>query len=83
MAACDGDTTCRRLDDDRNNCGACGVRVLPDEICRDGKRVVCPSTTYRCDSQCLIAGTFDNCSSCTDRCHNDEDCINRRCEKRR
>lgn len=81
LGRCGGRCVDPRTDND--NCGACGVRCLSFQPCRQG-RCVCPCAagTYCCTDPCTraslcvdIATASDHCGACFHRCAAGEVCV--------
>jgi hypothetical protein len=66
LMSCDGE--CVDLQEDNNNCGACG-RVCPsDRTCLAGV-CACPPSTTDCDGLCVdLRSSNDHCGACGNRC---------------
>jgi hypothetical protein len=65
---------CVSLQDDLQNCGACGETCGEYQTCVRGA-CTCPTGELWCDARCTqVASDYQNCGGCGKRCENDELC---------
>lgn len=68
-------TTCLDLQNDRTNCGTCGLTCTGGQICQMG-RCVCPSGQTLCGSTCRDTRTdASNCGACGAACVTGASCV--------
>jgi hypothetical protein len=68
--ATDCEGTCRRLQSDPANCGACGSVCATDQVCGAGACVsTCPIGTTACNGSCVnLANDVTHCGECSTAC---------------
>lgn len=84
-----GETLCNEVcvntQNDRNNCGDCGVVCSSNEVCENGTcvSVGCPEGQTECNGVCTNTN-YDpnNCGFCGNACGEGETCIDGRCSPR-
>ena len=76
---CNG--TCRILDFDPDNCGACGVTCMSGDVCSAGScGLNCAGGTTECDGLCADTSIDpDNCGVCDKTCAVGEVCTDGKC----
>lgn len=74
--------TCTAVNDDVDNCGACGNQCNQGEICQDGN-CVCEAITCSFLLLCTtLENTPDACGSCDVSCDDDQTCVADVCQCR-
>lgn len=73
--------TCKDLDSDLANCGACGQACAPGEICNGGScELTCKDGLVECDGACRDTNTDRNhCGECSNACPSDSICVDGTC----
>lgn len=76
---CNG--VCTDLDDDVDNCGACGNECDSGEACSQGECVAeCAGADTDCGGTCVNLDTdIDNCGACDNPCDAGLDCVDGAC----
>jgi len=73
------DDGCQSYLTDPNNCGGCGNRCDPGEICSEGA-CACPPGQTACGDTCVdLASDPDNCGACGVACSEDQFCSEGSC----
>jgi hypothetical protein len=72
--------TCKNLQTDAANCGACGTKCGAGEICTNGS-CGCTSNQSSCNGSCKNLSTDrNNCGACGHVCANNEGCLGGACQ---
>ena len=76
-AVADGLRYCADVASDRRNCGACGTRCVPGQVCETGRCVAaCPEGQQRCGGRCVDPLVDPmNCGACGTACPAGHRCV--------